>query len=84
MFSHVTGSIDAKCDGPNPLTECKARRYGNKYEPEPEKDVDFLDEQVERQHAHDGVRVDGAHLTYLEAAESDAREAFGLRPINFV
>ena len=50
-------------------------------EPEPEEQIDLLVEEIDRQHALDGVAVDVAQLTHFEVAKRDAREALRPRPV---
>ena len=66
---------------PRPADERHRCRRGYEYHPEPQKDVDLLVEQIDGQHALNGVRVHGAHLTYTEVAQRDSRERLRRHPI---
>ena len=81
MLADVAHADGPEAEHPDPTQQAEARRRRDEHHPEPEEDVDLLVEQVDGQHALDGVRMDRAHLTDLEVAQRDPREAASRRPV---
>jgi len=74
MSADVHDPAVSEGDRPQPPRDADDRDGGDANEPEPEKRVDLLVEEVDRQDALDRVPMHGAHLPDAEVAQSHARK----------
>jgi len=70
----VAVTVDAERCAQDPSEQGDSGDEGDKNHPEPDEEVDLLVEEVDREHALDGVALDVAEATDFEVAHGDARE----------
>jgi len=77
----VPMSVDPYGDAEHPEEHRADGDRGDEYHPEPDEEEDLLVEEVDRQHALDGVALHVAEPTDLEVAHGDAGETRRHRPV---
>ena len=81
VLLHVAPAVGVEHGAQRPGEETQTGQGGDEDHPEPEEQVDLLVEQVDGQHALDGVALHVAETSNLQVAHRDAREPIRLRPV---
>ena len=81
LSSHVRRpAVDAN-DTEQPRDEITHVEGGEQQNPKPENEKDFLVEEIDRQHALNGVAMDDAHFAYVKVAQCHAWKSLGFSPV---